>query len=67
MLNPLKDTEQFVNVDKDIRLEEVEKIVIFDIGDMYPSLPKYAFKTKYNKEALIKLAKISIKFVFQNR
>lgn len=31
--------EQFVNVAKDIRLEEGEKIMSFDIEDMYPSLP----------------------------
>ena len=36
----IKDTEEFVNKIKGEKLLEGEKIVSFDIVDMYPSLPK---------------------------
>ena len=64
----IKDTEQFVDKISNIKLEEDETIIIFDISDMYPSLPKpdvitevvrrindKNFKPSMNKKALIKL------------
>ena len=36
----IKNTEQFVDKIKNIRLEEDETMISFDISDMYPSLPK---------------------------
>ncbi|XP_057305306.1 uncharacterized protein LOC130642235 [Hydractinia symbiolongicarpus] len=72
----IKDTEQFVNKVKEINLDENEKLVSFDIADMYPSLPKSeviheverriredTFKTNVNKEALVRLVKISVEFM----
>ena len=72
----IKDSEQFVNKLKNIQLQEGEKIVSFDIVDMYPSLPKQdvikeverrilsdSFQTKCNKETLVRLAKISLEFM----
>ncbi|XP_057308242.1 uncharacterized protein LOC130646121 [Hydractinia symbiolongicarpus] len=72
----IKDTEQFVNKVKEINLDENEKLVSFDIADMYPSLPKSeviheverriredTFKTNLNKEALLRLVKISVEFM----
>ncbi|XP_057308243.1 uncharacterized protein LOC130646122 [Hydractinia symbiolongicarpus] len=72
----IKDTEQFVNKVKEINLDENEKLVSFDIADMYPSLPKSeviheverriredTFKTNLNKEALVRLVKISVEFM----
>ena len=73
----IKDTEEFVQKIKDIKLEEDETIVSFDISDMYPSLPKQDvitevirrinnenFKPKMNKEALIELVSISVEFMY---
>ena len=72
----IKDTGDFVDKLKDITLNDDEKLISFDIADMYPSLPKeevireverrinqHTFKTKLNKEALVRLARISIQFM----
>ena len=67
----------FVNKLKHVRLlKDSEKLVSFDIADMYPSLPKEEvireierrvlndnFKTKINKEALIILMRLSVKYM----
>ena len=36
----IKDREQFVDKIRNIKLEEDETVISFDISDMYPSLPK---------------------------
>ena len=36
----IKDTEQFVDKIRNIKLKEDETMISFDISDMYPSLPK---------------------------
>ena len=72
----IKDTSDFVDKLKDVTLNDNEKLISFDIADMYPSLPKEevireverrinqpCFKTKLNKEALVRLARISIQFM----
>ena len=72
----IKDTEQFVDKIRNIRLEEDETMVSFDISDMYPSLPKQVvitevvrrvndenFKPSTNKKALIELVNISAEFM----
>ena len=72
----IKDSQDFVQKLKNKKLQEGEKLVSFDISDMYPSLPKEQviqevirriknknFKTKVNKEALIRFARISIQFM----
>ena len=37
----IKDSKQFVDKIKNVSLREGEKMVSFDIADMYPSLPKF--------------------------
>ena len=72
----IKDTEQFVDKIKNIKLEEDETMISFDISDMYPSLPKQNvftevvrrinnenFKPSMNKKALIELVIISVEFM----
>ena len=72
----IKDTEQFVDKIKNIKLEEDETMISFDISDMYPSLPKRNvftevvrrinnenFKPSRNKKALIELVIISVEFM----
>ena len=64
----IKDSEDFINNIKNERLQENEKIVSFDISDMYPSLSKNEvvqevirrvneteFKPNIEKQVLIKL------------
>ena len=71
----IKDTKKFVTKIKVEKLEEGEKLVSFDIVDMYLLLPKTdvlneiirrikeeTFKGIINKQALIKLAKLVINF-----
>ena len=61
---------------KEINIEKDEKIISFDIEDMYPTLPRADvikeverrildddFKTKVNKDALIRLAKLSMSYM----
>ena len=72
----IKDTEQFVDKIKNIKLEEDETMISFDISDMYPSLPKWDvitealrrindenLKPSMNNKALIKLQIISVEFM----
>ena len=72
----IKDTEQFVDKIRNIKLEEDEIMISFDISDMYPSLPKQDvitevarrindenFKPSMNKKALIELVIISVEFM----
>ena len=72
----IKDTEEFVSKLKNEKIEDDEKLISFDIADMYPSLPKLdvfnevkrrinenEFKPAINKIALIKLAEISIQYM----
>ena len=72
----IKDTKQFVDKIKNIKLEEYETMICFDISDMYPSLPKQDvitevvrrikdknFKPSLNKKALIELVIISVEFM----
>ena len=72
----IKDTEQFVDKIRNIKLEEDETMISFDISDMYPSLLKqYAiaevvrrindknFKPSMNKKALSELVNISVEFM----
>ena len=72
----IKDTEQFVDKIRNIKLEEDEIMISFDISDMYPSLPKQDvitevvrrindenFKPSMNKKALIELVIISVEFI----
>ena len=72
----IKDTEQFVDKIKNIKLEEDETMISFDISDMYPSLPKWDvitevvrrindenLKPSRNKKALIELQIISVEFM----
>ena len=72
----IKDTKQFVDKIKNIKLEEDETMICFDISDMYPSLPKQDvitevvrrikdknFKPSLNKKALIELVIISVEFM----
>ena len=42
----VKDTEQFVDKIKNIKLVEEETMISFDISDMYPSLPKQHVTTE---------------------
>ena len=71
----ITDTEQFVDKIRNIKLEEDEIMISFDISDMYPSLPKQDvievvrrtndenFKPSMNKKALIELVIISVEFM----
>ena len=72
----IKDTEQFVDKIRNIKLEEDEIMISFDISDMYPSLPKQDvitevvrrindenFKPSMNKKALIELVIISVEYM----
>ena len=66
-----KDSANFVQTIKSIKLEPAENIVSFDVEDMYPSLPRAKvlkevslliklphFQPKINKRVLIKLCEI---------
>ena len=68
-----KDSANFVQTIKSIKLEPAENIVSFDVEDMYPSLPRAEvlkevsrliklphFRPKINKRALIKLCEICL-------
>ena len=72
----IKDTEQFVDKIRNIKLEENGTMISFDISDMYPSLPKQDvitevirrindenFKPSMNKKALTELVNISVEFM----
>ena len=72
----VKDTQQFVDKIKNIKLEEEETMISFDISDMYLSLPKQDvtaevdrrindknFKPPMHKKALIELVIISVEFM----
>ena len=72
----IKDTEQFVDKIRNIKLEEDGTMISFDISDMYPSLPKQDvitevirrindenFKPSMNKKALTELVNISVEFM----
>ena len=74
--NYIKDTEQLVDKIRNIKLEEDEIMISFDISDMNPSLPKQDvitevvrrineenFKPSMNKKALIELVIISVEFM----
>ena len=68
-----KDSANFVQTIKSVKLESAENIVSFDVEDMYPSLPRAEvleevtrlinlphFRPKTNKQALIKLCEICL-------
>ena len=68
-----KDSANFVQTIKSIKLEPAENIVSFDVEDMYPSLPRAEvlkevsrliklphFRPKINKKALVKLCEICL-------
>ena len=72
----IKDTEQFVDKIKNVKLKEDETMISFDISDMYPSLSKQDViievvrmindknsKPSMNKKALIELVIISVEFM----
>ena len=72
----IEDTEQFVDKIRNIRLEEDETMISFNISDVYPSLPKQDvitevarrindenFKPSLNKKTLIELVIISVEFM----
>ena len=72
----IKDSEQLIAKIKPEKLENNERLISFDIAEMYPSLPKADviqevirriknddFNPKINKEALIKLAKLSLNYM----
>ena len=74
--NYIKDTEQFIDKVRNIKLEEDETMISFDILDMHPSLPKEDvitevvrrindenFKASMNKKALTELVNISVEFM----
>ena len=71
-----EESEQFVDSLKDIKVEKEEKLICFFIADMYPSLSKmevmnevgrkiqeHTFRTKVDKFAPIRLAKMSVEFI----
>ena len=68
--------EQLVDKIRNIKLEDDETMISFDISDMYPSLPEQdiitevvrrindkSFKSSMNKKALIELVIISVEFM----
>ena len=72
----IEDTEQFVDKIRNVRLEEDETMISFNISDVYPSLPKQDvitevarrindenFKPSLNKKTLIELVIISVEFM----
>ena len=72
----IKETEQFVDKIRNIKLEEDKTMINLDISDMYPSLLKQDFipevgrrindknlKLSMNKKALIELVIISVEFI----
>ena len=72
----IKDTEQFADKIRNIKLEEDETMISFDISDMYPSLRKQHviaevvrrindknLKPSMNKKALTELVNISVEFM----
>ena len=72
----IKDTKQFVDKIRNIKLEEDKTMISFDKADMYPSLPKHDvitevvrrindenFKPSMNKKALTELVNILVDFV----
>ena len=71
----IKDTEEFVRKIKGEQILEGEKLISFDIVDMYPSLPitdvlkevirrikGETFQASIKKEGLIKLAQLSVAY-----
>ena len=72
----IKETEQFVDKIRNIKLEEDKTMISLDISDMYPSLLKQDvipevgrrindknLKLSMNKKALIELVIISVEFI----